>query len=76
MGYFLQENGFPLTPAILAAVLLPLLELNLRRALRISAGDWTTFIDRPISLTLLVLIVIGVAVPMLLQLRRRFARPD
>ena len=76
MGYFLQENGFPLTPAILAAVLLPLLELNLRRALRISAGDWTTFVTRPISLTLLVLIVIGVAVPMLLQLRRRFARPD
>jgi putative tricarboxylic transport membrane protein len=76
IGFFMQENGFPLTPAILAAVLLPLLELNLRRSLLISNGDWTTFVDRPISLVLLVLISLGVVVPMLLQLRRRFANPD
>ncbi|WP_109473205.1 tripartite tricarboxylate transporter permease [Ornithinimicrobium cavernae] len=76
IGFYLQENGFPLTPAILAAVLLPLLELNLRRALLIADGDWGTFIDRPLSLTFLVLIALGVVVPMLLQLRRRFARPD
>lgn len=76
IGFYLQENGFPLTPAILAAVLLPLLELNLRRALLIANGDWSTFIDRPLSLTFLVLISLGVVVPMLLQLRRRFSRPD
>jgi putative tricarboxylic transport membrane protein len=76
VGYFLQENDFPVTPAILAAVLLPLLELNLRRALLIADGDWTTFLDRPVSLVLLVLIGLAVAVPMLLQLRRRYAGPD
>lgn len=76
IGFYLQENGFPLTPAILAAVLLPLMELNLRRALLIADGDWSTFIDRPLSLTFLILIALGVAVPMLLQMRRRFARPD
>lgn len=76
VGYFLQESGFPLTPAILAAVLLPLLELNLRRALLIADGDWTTFVDRPLSLTLLVLISLGVVIPALLQLRRGYVRPD
>jgi putative tricarboxylic transport membrane protein len=67
IGYVMQENDIPLTPAILAAVLLPLLELNLRRTLRISNGDWTTFFTRPLSATLLLLIVLGVVVPPLLQ---------
>ena len=70
IGYLMQENGFPLTPAILAAVLLPLLELNLRRALLIADGRWTTFLDRPLSLVLLILIAVGALVPILLKLRR------
>jgi putative tricarboxylic transport membrane protein len=70
IGYLMQENDFPLTPAILAAVLLPLLELNLRRALLIADGDWTTFLDRPLSLGLLIVIAIGVLTPVLLKLRR------
>lgn len=74
LGYVMQENGFPLTPAILAAVLAPLLEDNLRRALVISNGDWSVFLQRPISLTLLVLIVIGAALPALLKLRRLYAK--
>ncbi|GAA5165381.1 tripartite tricarboxylate transporter permease [Ornithinimicrobium tianjinense] len=71
IGYALQETGFPLTPAILAAVLLPLLELNLRRALVISDGDWSTFVTRPISATILALVVAAVVVPLLLATRRK-----
>jgi putative tricarboxylic transport membrane protein len=71
IGYFMQENGFPLTPAILAAVLLPLLELNLRRALLLADGDWTTFVDRPLPLGLLILVALGVLAPVLLKLGRR-----
>ena len=71
VGYALQETGFPLTPAILAAVLLPLLELNLRRALVISNGDWSAFVTRPISATILVLVAAGVVVPLLLAHRHR-----
>lgn len=74
IGYALQENGFPLAPAILAAVLLPLLELNLRRALLIADGDWTTFVDRPLSLVLLIVIGLAVVAPILLQARRGRAR--
>lgn len=76
LGYVMQENGFPLTPAILAAVLAPLLEDNLRRTLTISNGDWLVFLERPISMTLLVLIFLGVAVPALLKLRRKYSYPD
>lgn len=70
IGFAMQETGFPLTPAILAVVLLPLLELNVRRALVISNGDYTTFVTRPTSLVILLLILAGVAIPALLSWRR------
>ncbi|QFR01574.1 tripartite tricarboxylate transporter permease [Streptomyces phaeolivaceus] len=75
LGYCMQENGFPLTPAILAAVLTPLLEDNLRRALIISNGDWAVFVERPLSLTLLVLVALGAGVPTALSVRRRLRGP-
>lgn len=72
IGYFLQENGFPLTPTILAAVLVPMLELNVRRSLVISNGDWSIFVTRPLSATLLVVIALGMAAPLVLhQVRQR-----
>jgi putative tricarboxylic transport membrane protein len=74
LGYVMQQNGFPLTPMIMAAVLAPLLENNLRRALAIANGDWAVFVQRPVSLTLLILILLGAALPGLLRLRRRKAR--
>ncbi|MDF2822800.1 MAG: tripartite tricarboxylate transporter TctA [Mycobacterium sp.] len=69
LGFVMQENGFPLTPAILAAVLAPLLETNLRRTLVISNGDWLVFVHRPLCAALLVLILLGTAVPVLLKWR-------
>jgi TctA family transporter len=53
-------------PLILGFVLGPLMEDNLRRALRISSGDAMIFIERPISLVLLsaaILLLIIVALP-------------
>jgi putative tricarboxylic transport membrane protein len=54
IGLFMEETGVPLAPAVLALVLEPLLETNLRRALQISGGDLTTFLTRPASLVLVV----------------------
>jgi putative tricarboxylic transport membrane protein len=54
IGFFMEETGVPLAPAVLALVLEPLLETNLRRALQISGGDLTTFLTRPASLVLVV----------------------
>lgn len=67
LGYVMHENNFPLTPAILAAVLLPMLELNLRRALLVSGGDWTTFISRPLSLILISIIALGITLPFIVR---------
>jgi len=62
IGYLLQKIGIMPAPIILGFVLGPILEDNFRRALIMSAGDWTTFFTRPISLALILinfLILVG-----------------
>jgi putative tricarboxylic transport membrane protein len=53
IGYVLRKLGFPLAPAVLALILGPFMEKSLRTSLEMSAGDFTIFLTRPISATLL-----------------------
>jgi len=48
---------FEAAPLLLGFILGPLLEENLRRALLLSRGDVSTFVDRPISMWLLIIAV-------------------
>jgi TctA family transporter len=57
LGYVLHELDCPAPPLILGFILGPILEENLRRALLISRGDPMIFLERPISLALLLLAV-------------------
>jgi len=53
-------------PMLLGFILGPMMEENLRRAMRISSGDPMIFINRPISLGLLIaaaLLLLVVALP-------------
>jgi len=59
LGYIMNVLRFEAAPLLLGFVLGPLLEENMRRALLISRGQMSTFIERPISATLL---AIGVAI--------------
>ena len=62
VGYLLRKLNMPLAPAVLALILGPFMEKSLRTSLEISGGDFTIFVTRPISLTLLVvaiLVVVG-----------------
>lgn len=52
-GYICRVLSFPPAPLILGFVLGPLMEEHFRRAMLISRGDFATFVDRPISATLL-----------------------
>jgi TctA family transporter len=66
VGYIFIRLECEPAPLILGFVLGPLMEDNLRRALRISGGDPMIFVERPISLVLLsaaMLLLIVVAVP-------------
>ncbi len=50
VGYLLRRTGHDLAPMVLGFVLGPLLEVNVRRSLIASDGDWGFLLSRPIGL--------------------------
>ena len=71
LGYFLVKLGCEPAPFLLGFVLGPLLENHLRRAMIISHGDPTTFVTRPISLTLIIVAGVVLILAVLPAIRRR-----
>jgi TctA family transporter len=71
LGYVFWRLECEPAPMILGFVLGPLMEENLRRAMRISGGDPMIFIDRPISLALLVASVVLLVLVALPAIRTR-----
>ncbi|TCK19689.1 putative tricarboxylic transport membrane protein [Ancylobacter aquaticus] len=55
LGYLFDKLRYPAVPALLGLILGPILEQGIRRALISSQGDPMIFLERPISLTLLLL---------------------
>jgi TctA family transporter len=55
LGYAFVKLGCEPAPLLLGFILGPMMEENLRRAMRLSRGDPMVFVERPISLALLVL---------------------
>ncbi len=79
LGYLMKKLGFEPGPLVLAFVLGSLLEDSLRRSLLIFEGDATNFFTRPISGTLLVILLVVAFYPILksaLTARRTPARDD
>ena len=59
LGYLLRAAGCNPALFILGFILGPMFEENFRRAMTLSRGDIMVFVERPISLTF---VLIGVAV--------------
>jgi putative tricarboxylic transport membrane protein len=53
LGYILRKLGFETAPIVLGAILAPMIELALRQSLAMSDGQYTIFLSRPISASLL-----------------------
>ena len=71
VGYALLKLGFEPAPMLLAFVLGPLMEENLRRAFLISRGDPMVFVQRPISLGLLLVALALLVVVILPAVRKK-----
>lgn len=71
VGYLLSKLDCEPAPFVLGFVLGPMLEENLRRALILSNGDPMTFVERPISLALLLVSVGAVLFVSLPSISRR-----
>jgi len=55
LGYFMSKYKYPIAPMLLAYVLAPMLEINMRRAFITSGGSPDIFFTRPISLTFMLI---------------------
>jgi putative tricarboxylic transport membrane protein len=79
LGYLFEKYKFPVSPMVLGAILGPIAENNLMRALVIQNGDWKPLLMHPLSGTLLALSTVSVLIPLgrstLHALRRRRAGP-
>lgn len=64
LGLGMRLFDFPAAPLILALILGDIMEESMRRALQISGGDWSIFIDKPISLALLSIAVLSLLLPL------------
>jgi putative tricarboxylic transport membrane protein len=71
VGYWLVKHDFEPAPLVLAFVLGPLMEENLRRAMLIARGDATVFLTRPISGVLLAVAFILLVIAMLPMISKR-----
>jgi TctA family transporter len=65
IGYVFNKLRLEPAPLLLGLILGPMMEENLRRALLLSRGDWSTFITRPLSAGLLVVSLLMLLVVLL-----------
>jgi putative tricarboxylic transport membrane protein len=71
IGYLMKKFGYEGAPLVLAFVLGPLLENNLRKSLILSQGEFSIFFLRPISAVCLLLALFLLLSPLLPTLRKR-----
>ena len=62
IGLLFRRYGYPITPLILGVVIGPMAELQLRRAVQISNGDFMTLIEKPFSVVIYLFLIIGLVV--------------
>jgi putative tricarboxylic transport membrane protein len=67
VGFLMRKTGFPLAPLVLGLVLGGLIEVNFRRALTYSYGDFSTFYESPISIGLWVITFASLVAPVLFR---------
>jgi len=63
VGFLMRQFDFPVAPAILGAILGPELENQFRRSLNIADGDLMVFLERPLTVAILVLALLALVLP-------------
>lgn len=75
-GWLLRKYDVPLVPVIMGVLLGNQMEVNLRRAMTISDGDWSTLWASPLAIVLWVLAIAGFMLPIVLNLMNRRIDPS
>ena len=67
LGVVMRRFDFPAAPVVVGMILGPLAEAQMRNAVAIGEGKWSIFVERPGSLTLIVIVLAVLIVPRLLR---------
>ena len=68
LGVVMRRFDFPTAPVIVGMILGPLAEAQMRNALSIGEGKWGVFVERPMSATLLAIVVAVLVLPRLMKM--------
>ncbi len=73
VAYFLTEMGYPIAPLVIGVILGPMADENLRRALMVSQGSFMPIFQRPVALTIFVIICLTLAsqLPVVQRFKKR-----
>jgi putative tricarboxylic transport membrane protein len=71
IGYLFIKLGCEPAPLLLGFILGPMMEEYLRRALLISRGDWSVFVTRPISASLLAVAALLLIIVLLPSIKKK-----
>ncbi|MCO6185238.1 tripartite tricarboxylate transporter permease [Rhizobium sp. L1K21] len=72
LGWVLRKYDVPLVPVIMGVLLGNAMEVNLRRAITISDGDWSVLVGSPLAIGLWALGIAGFVLPIIVG---RYFRP-
>jgi putative tricarboxylic transport membrane protein len=77
LGVVMRRFDFPAAPVVVGMILGPLAEAQLRNAVSIGEGSFMVFLQRPMSLALLVVVIAILVLPRVMRARsrRRQAQP-
>jgi putative tricarboxylic transport membrane protein len=77
LGLLFRRYGYPITPLILGSILGPMAEIQFRRSLQISYGDYSTLVSTPFAIAayvLLALVIVATVVfPRMSEKRKALA---
>jgi putative tricarboxylic transport membrane protein len=76
VGYLFRKFGYESAPLLLAFILGPLFEMNLRQSLRLSKGSLSIFFTRPISAVAVTLSIILFIIPFISYFSKRKKRTN
>jgi putative tricarboxylic transport membrane protein len=71
LGVVMRRYDFPTAPVVVGMILGPLAEAQMRNALSIGEGRWGVFVERPMSLALLLIVLAVLLLPRTLKMMGR-----
>jgi putative tricarboxylic transport membrane protein len=71
IGFFMRRYGYPIAPMVVAMILGPMFEAQLRRSLSISQGDVLTLVESPFAVFVYVSLAVVMAASLWLKRREQ-----